>query len=353
MTARASVLVVDDSSFMRRLIREILDASDEFTVVGTARNGIDALRQIRALDPDIVTLDVEMPELDGLQTLGKIMNESPRAVVMLSGATTPHGVDLTVLALELGAVDFVRKPSGPISLDLQLVSQRLLAALRAAKQANLGGTPARAPKTQRGASAQPEPGRLGASRAIGLATSTGGPRALAEVVPNLPADLDAAVLIVQHMPSGFTRSLAQRLDSISPLSVTEATDGESVVAGHVYLAPGGRHMRVVGDAGVTRIALSDDAAIWGVRPAADPLFRSLAQLFGSACVCGVLTGMGRDGADGLRAVRENGGRTVVQDRDSSTIYGMPHAALPYADRVASLDDMAHTITELVLRGAAA
>jgi two-component system chemotaxis response regulator CheB len=353
MTGRASILVVDDSSFMRRLIKEILEASDEFTVVGTARNGIDALRQIRALDPDIVTLDVEMPELDGLQTLGKIMNESPRAVVMLSGATTPHGVDLTVLALELGAVDFVRKPSGPISLDLPLVSQRLLEALRAAKQANLGGTAARAPRTQRGASTRPEPGRPGASRAIGLATSTGGPRALAEVVPNLPADLDAAVLIVQHMPSGFTRSLAQRLDSISPLPVTEATDGESVVAGHVYLAPGGRHMRVAGDAGFIRIVLSDDAAIWGVRPAADPLFRSLAQLFGSACVCAVLTGMGRDGADGLRAVRESGGRTVVQDRDSSTIYGMPHAALPYADRVASLDDMAHTITELVLRGAAA
>jgi two-component system chemotaxis response regulator CheB len=353
MTGRASVLVVDDSSFMRRLIKEILDASDEFTVVGTARNGIDALRQIRALDPDIVTLDVEMPELDGLQTLGTIMKEFPRAVVMLSGATTPHGVDLTVLALELGAVDFVRKPSGPISLDLQLVSHRLLEALRAAKQANLGGTQSRAPKAQRVASTRPEPGRPGASRAIGLATSTGGPRALAEVVPNLPADLDAAVLIVQHMPSGFTRSLAQRLDSISPLSVTEATDGESVVAGHVYLAPGGRHMRVAGDAGFSRIALSDDAAIWGVRPAADPLFRSLAQLFGSACVCAVLTGMGRDGADGLRAVRESGGRTVVQDRDSSTIYGMPHAALPYADRVASLDDMAHTITELVLRGAAA
>lgn len=353
MTGRASVLVVDDSSFMRRLIKEILDASDEFAVVGTARNGIDALRQIRALDPDIVTLDVEMPELDGLQTLGQIMSESPRAVVMLSGATTPHGVDLTVLALELGAVDFVRKPSGPISLDLQLVSHRLLEALRAAKQANLAGTAARAPRARVGASNRPEPGPSGASRAIGLATSTGGPRALAEVVPNLPRDLDAAVLIVQHMPSGFTRSLAQRLDSISPLSVTEASDGESVMAGHVYLAPGGRHMRVAGDATFPRIALSDDAAIWGVRPAADPLFRSLAQLFGSACVCAVLTGMGRDGADGLRAVREVGGRTVVQDRDSSTIYGMPHAALPYADRVASLDDMAHTITELVLRGAAA
>lgn len=352
---RASVLVVDDSSFMRRVIREILDATDEFVVVGTARNGVDALKQIHALNPDIVTLDVEMPVMDGLQTLGQVMKVAPRAVVMLSGATTAHGVDLTVLALELGAVDFVRKPSGPISLDLELVSHRLLEALRAAKQANLGGvvTARNTPRSPISASAPPEPGRPGASRVIGLATSTGGPRALAEVVPNLPRDLDAAVLIVQHMPSGFTRSLAQRLDSISPLPVAEASDGETVVAGHVYLAPGGRHMRVAGAAAFARIALGDDAAVWGVRPAADPLFRSLAQLFGSACVCAVLTGMGRDGAEGLRAVQEVGGRTVVQDRGSSTIYGMPHAALPYADRVASLDDMAQTVTTLVMRGATA
>jgi two-component system chemotaxis response regulator CheB len=295
-----------------------------------------------------------MPQLDGLQTLEAIMRDAPRPVVMLSGATTARGQDLTVRALELGAVDFVRKPSGPISIDLADVSERLLSALRAAREANLRGLrprARRAPAPGRGSVTDSAGGPLergGAARVIGIATSTGGPRALAEVVASLPGDLDAAVLIVQHMPSGFTRSLAQRLDSIGALPVAEAEDGEPVTAGRVYLAPGGRHMRVAAAPPVPRIALADDAPVWGVRPAADPLFRSLADVFGAACVCAVLTGMGRDGADGLRAVRAAGGRGVVQDRDSATIYGMPLAARPYADRIVSLDDMASTLAALLV-----
>jgi two-component system chemotaxis response regulator CheB len=163
------------------------------------------------------------------------------------------------------------------------------------------------------------------------------------------------VLIVQHMPSGFTRSLAQRLDALSALPVAEAQDGEIICPGRVYLAPGGRHMRVAGTQESPRIALGDDAAIWGVRPAADLLFQSMAELFGAACVAAVLTGMGRDGTDGVRAIRKAGGKVVVQDRESSTIYGMPQSALEHAgaDRIASLDEMARAITELALRGAAA
>jgi two-component system, chemotaxis family, protein-glutamate methylesterase/glutaminase len=350
MQHAASVLVVDDSSLMRRMIQDMFAVSREFVVVGTARNGRAALEQITALNPDIVTLDVEMPELDGLQTLERIMRDTPRPVVMLSGATTPRGHDLTVRALELGAVDFVRKPSGPISLDLGDVTERLLTALRAAREANLRGLEPRPPRPAVESSATPVgPGRGGAARVIGIATSTGGPRALAEVVPNLPHDLDAAVLIVQHMPSGFTRSLAQRLDAISALTVAEAEDGETVVAGRVYLAPGGRHMRVSAATTGPRVTLRDDAPVWGVRPAADPLFRSLAEVYREACVCAVLTGMGRDGADGLQAVRAAGGRGVVQDRESATIYGMPQAARPFADRVVSLEAMAHTLTTLLLR----
>ena len=356
MPRAASVLVVDDSSLMRRMIQDIFVATREFRVVGTARNGRDALERLTALNPDIVTLDVEMPELDGLQTLEVIMREAPRPVVMLSGATTSRGQELTVRALELGAVDFVRKPSGPISIDLADVSERLLSALRAAREANLRGleprarrAPPRARDVGTGTGVNPPGVRAGAARVVGIATSTGGPRALAEVVGSLPADLDAAVLIVQHMPSGFTRSLAQRLDSLCALAVAEAEHGEPVMAGRVYLAPGGRHMRVSADPTTPRIVLGDDAPVWGVRPAADPLFRSLADVYGAACVCAVLTGMGRDGADGLRAVRAAGGRGVVQDRDSATIYGMPLAARPYADHVVSLDDMAHTLATLLLR----
>jgi two-component system chemotaxis response regulator CheB len=348
MPRPASVLVVDDSSFMRKLIRDILGASAEFTVVGTARNGRDALTQIRSLEPDIVTLDVEMPELDGLRTLERIMQDTPRPVVMLSGASTTQGQDLTVRALELGAIDFVNKPSGPISIDLADIGDQLLTALRAARVANLRGFERRAPRPAAAAAGALSAPRTGAARVVGIATSTGGPRALAEIVPALAADLDAAVLIVQHMPSGFTRSLAQRLDAISALPVSEADDGETIVAGRVYLAPGGRHMRVAGAPISPRIALGDDPPVWGVRPAADPLFRSLAQGLGGACVGVVLTGMGRDGADGLRAVRDAGGRTVVQDRASSTIYGMPSAARPFAHRVASLHDMAGAITAALM-----
>ncbi|HEU4995350.1 MAG TPA: chemotaxis response regulator protein-glutamate methylesterase [Gemmatimonadaceae bacterium] len=354
---RSSVLVVDDSAFMRRSIGEILAASEEFVVVGTARNGVDAIEKVRALDPDIVTLDVEMPELDGLQALVRIMKDAPRPVVMLSGATTPRGHDLTLRALELGAMDFVRKPSGPISMNLASVGGRLLEALRAARAVNLRGlapgagaaTPAVGIEVARPRpAARPSAGV--ATRMVGIAASTGGPRALAEIVPALPRDMDAAVLIVQHMPSGFTRSLAQRLDSLGPLPVAEARDGEIILAGRVYLAPGGHHMRVRGEAGVPVIAIGDDPPIWGVRPAADVLFRSMAQQFGRACVGVVLTGMGRDGADGLRAVRDAGGRAVVQDRESSIIYGMPHAALQHAgaDRVASLNQMADAIAAQVL-----
>ena len=340
----SSVLVVDDSAFMRRLITQIIDASPDFNVIGTARNGRDALRQIHALNPDIVTLDVEMPELDGLQTLGYIMSESPRAVVMLSAAGTPGSMDLTLRCLELGAVDFVRKPSGAISLDLASIGETLLAALAAAKQVNLGGMPLPARPRVTVPVSRRAPAR--AALAVAIAASTGGPRALAEVIPSLPEDLDAAVFVVQHMPPGFTRSLAARLDSISHLRVTEAQEGEAVENNHVYLAPGGRHMRVTQATGGPRILVLDDGpTIWGVKPAADPLFQSVAAHFGRQSVGVVLTGMGRDGADGLHAMRASGGAAVVQDKATSTIYGMPHAALTRAgaDEVAALEDVAGAV----------
>lgn len=351
-----TVLVVDDSAFMRRVVTDVIDQSGEFRVVGTARNGYDALRQIHALAPDIVTLDVEMPELDGLQTLGYIMSETPRPVVMLSAAETTQGRDVTLRALELGAVDFVHKPSGPISLDLAVVSGHLVGALRAARQVNLGGVRMLARPEVRhdappAAAPAPVPTPAAAHRVVVLATSTGGPRALAEVVPALPADLDAAVLVVQHMPAGFTRSLAQRLDAASPLAVREAADGDPVVAGRVYLAPGGRHMRVDVADGAPRIALDDSPPVWGVRPAADILFRSVARHWAGACGGVVLTGMGRDGAEGLRLIHGAGGWRVVQDRATSAVFGMPAAALQAAgaDAVVPLGAVASTIVEMLGR----
>lgn len=323
---RRSVLVVDDSAFMRKVIVEMIDGADGFRVAGTARHGLDAIEKIAELDPDIVTLDVDMPELDGIQTLGYIMSECPRPVVMLSGARARDGVDPVIRALELGAVDFVRKPSGPISLDLEVARGRLHQALHAAREWNLAGVPILA----RPALAERRPWSAptgGATRVICVASSTGGPRALCDVVPRFPAGLDAAVVVVQHMPAGFTRSLAQRLDGLSPLSVREAADGVPLAHGEVIVAAGGRHLRLEAHAQGVVARLDDAPPVWGVRPAADPCFRDAARLFGPNATAIVLTGMGRDGADGARAILDAGGEAFAQDQATSVIFGMPHAAV--------------------------
>lgn len=350
-----TVLVVDDSAFMRRVISDILGRTDEFRVVGTARDGNDALRKVHQLDPDLVTMDVEMPVLDGLSALGYIMSETPRPVVMLSAYTTEGG-EATMRALDYGAVDFVAKPSGTISLNLDSVADRLLQALRAASTANLSVIPVRVPRrfpppplppaapavdaTSATTSLEP-PRRRGtgpsAEAAVAIAASTGGPRALSELLPRLRAPLGAAVLVVQHMPARFTRSFAERLDGMGGLRVTEAADGEVVRPDHVYLAPGDWHMRVVRDGGEVRIALDQGPTQWGVRPAADFLFHSVAQVFGPRAVGVVLTGMGKDGAGGLRDIVDAGGHGIAQDRASSVIFGMPAAAARSANEVLPLD----------------
>jgi two-component system chemotaxis response regulator CheB len=345
---RPAVLVVDDSAFMRKLVSEVVESTGEFRVVGTARDGQDALRQVASLQPDLVTLDVDMPGLDGLAALEYIMRDHPRPVVMLSAGSTEGGADATLRALERGAVDFVRKPSGAISLDLDLVREQLLQALRAASGVRVAihpvlasgylPAPPKPPVTHVPLSGAP-------SRVVCIAASTGGPAALAQIIPALPAWPDTAVLIVQHMPAGFTASFARRLNTASALTVHEAVDGAPLRAGHAYVAPGGLHLRVHGSSELPRLALGDDPAQWGVRPAADPLFTSVAQLFGENAIGVVLTGMGRDGADGLLAMRQAGGRAVVQDVITSVVPGMPEAArkLAGADIVAPLHEIAASI----------
>lgn len=365
-TVRPRVLVVDDSAFMRRLVSDVIGEQGEFEVVGTARDGVHAMAQVRALNPDIVTLDVDMPGQDGLTTLRQIMADAPRPVIMLSAGGADGGVEATLRALELGAVEFVRKPSGAISLDLELVREQLLEALRAAACTNralIGGSAATADDLFGGASirgtsvrgaladsTQSRPHARAASAVICLAASTGGPAALTHVVPHLPRFDHVAVCIVQHMPAGFTRSLAQRLDASSRLTVREATHGEPLLAGHAYIAPGGQHLRIALRGEDTVCALDDGPARWGVRPAADYLFTSAAELFGLDCIGVVMTGMGCDGAEGLFAVRHAGGCGIVQDVESSVIPGMPNAALRHAgaDHVASLGTMAELITALAL-----
>jgi two-component system chemotaxis response regulator CheB len=353
-TAKAtSVLVVDDSAFMRKLIAELVESTGAFKVIGTANDGVEALQKIRALKPDIVTLDIEMPRLNGLQTLEQIMAEMPRPVVMLSAAGSDLGNEMTLRALERGALEFVRKPSGPVSIDLSSVRQQLLSALDAAKAMNMGGVrqaaTAASESTEEPAAKSPD----SATHIVAIASSTGGPRALAEIIPRLPQNLGAAVVIVQHMPREFTRLLADRLGAMSELWVGEAIDGKTLRENRVYVAPGGYHMTVNGESGSASIRLDSGAPMWGVRPAADPLFFSAAETFGSSAIGVVLTGMGRDGAEGLRRIREAGGRAIVQDRESSIIYGMPQAALATAgaDKIAPLDEIARLICDLCAQSA--
>ena len=322
------VLIVDDSPFMRRALGRLLAAGPGITVVGEAQDGLEAVRKALELRPDVITMDVEMPRMDGVSAVGEIMNSVATPIVMVS-TLTAEGASTAIRALEAGAVECVGKPSG-LSADLVDVGERLVAAVGRASQAHVRRRPAApsrpSPVAPPAANrAQPRgPTGMPARNLLVIGSSTGGPPALTHVVPALPAGLPAAVVIVQHMPAGFTGALARRLDSMSALAVSEAVDGELLLQGHAYIAPGDFHLRIGPD---RRIHLDQAPSLHGVRPAVDITLASVAEVFGRAASVAILTGMGKDGAEGAAKIEEAGGRVFVQDEATSVVYGMPRVAL--------------------------
>ncbi|MEM7045457.1 MAG: chemotaxis response regulator protein-glutamate methylesterase [Pseudomonadota bacterium] len=316
------VLVVDDSSLMRQMLRSILDSVPDIEVVGTAPDPFVARQMIKELNPDVVTLDVEMPKMDGMTFLQKIMTLRPMPVVMVS-SLTKRGADITLRALECGAIDFVTKPGGAVKDALGELKAALIPKVRAAANATL---PSSASRQDQHSSRPVTNWQRAGTGLIAIGASTGGVTAIQAVLSALPPT-SPGVVIVQHMPPTFTKSFAARLDKASQLTVVEARDGERIARGHAYVAPGGQHLEVAKGTGGFRCHVHDGPLISDHRPSADLMFQSVARHVGARSVGIILTGMGRDGAEGLLAMRNAGATTLGQNQASCVVYGMPKAAM--------------------------
>ncbi len=341
MKERVRVLVVDDSALMRKLIPLILERDPDIEVVGTAMDGAFALKKIAELQPDVVTLDLEMPRMDGIETLRTIMRNAPLPVIVFS-THSREGAYSTFKALALGAIDFVAKPRDAAAGNLDPVAYQLAQKIKVAKRA---GGPKTLPKLEVEAPVrQKNRSRtaIAPNRIIAIGISTGGPNALQYVLSQIPGDFPASMVIVQHMPEGFTDMFARRLDECCALEVQEAKSGDLLLAGRVLICPGNRHMMVRRMPRGEMVVLSDGPTINGHRPSVDVLFHSVAQEFALTAVGVLMTGMGDDGAEGLGAIKAAGGITIAQSEETCVVGGMPRAAIVkgYATKVLPLDGMA-------------
>ena len=361
------VLIADDSAFMRKVLHSILLAEPGFEVAGEARDGREAVAQAEALKPDVVTMDINMPHVDGLQATEQIMSTNPRAIVVVSSESR-EGAEVTLKALELGAIDFVAKPTSGVDLDMSSVRDELVRKLRVAAKVRVVRTASRtkvghevassAPRTEPGkAPARPEAPRSNGTAApmrsqtkvplVVIAASTGGPATLMKFVPLFPREFPAAVIIVQHMPGSFTSQFSQQLSGTCAIRAKEAEAGEILAAGTVYVCPGSHHMRV---SSTGRVMLDDGPRILGYRPCADVTLESAAGYAAAMCVGVVLTGMGNDGVRGVQAVKDAGGYVIAQDEATSVIFGMNGEAIRAGavDEVLPIDDMFPAIEKRVL-----
>ncbi|MGE5113650.1 MAG: protein-glutamate methylesterase/protein-glutamine glutaminase [Acidobacteriaceae bacterium] len=335
------VLVVDDSALMRKLIPQIIERDSSIHVVGTAMDGEFALKKIEELRPHVITLDLEMPRMDGMETLRAIMRQSRLPVIVVSAHTT-QGASATFKALALGAFDFVAKPHDALAANMDAIATELINKIKVASQTRMPKSQPEVPTRRVKKLGQK---RMPTRRVVAVGVSTGGPNALQYVLSQLPADFPAAIVIVQHMPEGFTELFARRLDECCAIDVKEAASGDLLLAGRALICPGNRHMRVkrmpLGDI----VVLSEEPKVNGHRPSVDVLYRSVAQEFGRDAVGLIMTGMGEDGADALKEIRKQGGITIAQDEESCVVYGMPRAAIDRGSvmRVVPLDALANTL----------
>ena len=371
------VLIADDSAFMRKVLSDLFKSQSDFEVVGTAVNGQDTIEKVKKFQPDVLTLDVVMPIMDGLTALGIIMEQCPLPVIMISSATQ-KGTNETIRALALGAVDFVSKAGGAIS-KIDTIKDEILSKCRLAAKSHARKNLA----TSSPLVYQPKPRRVEVRRRTGLVlgqkptitrvpsttapvkkiipgtgkklvvigTSTGGPQALQSVVTRLPSNLPCGVVIVQHMPAGFTKSLAERLNSISEIAVKEAEHDEIIKPGQVYIAPGDYHLRIApAGGGERKIVLSQEPRVGNLRPTVNYMFDSAAQ-FGRDLVSVIMTGMGSDGCEGMKKIKATGGYSIAQDENSCVVYGMPKAVVDagLADEIRPLNKIAEAIVEAVRR----
>lgn len=362
MLKNIKVLIIDDSAFMRKLITDFLSEDSRIEVIGTARNGEEGLKKIEQYKPDVVTLDIEMPVMNGLDCLKQIMQRFPVPVIMLS-STTKVNADNTILAMRYGAFDFIAKPSGPISLDLVKIKQELIEKIKAANAANIKELASTSINNKKSVKKQIEYSNIELESKqriimqkdhipsiICIGTSTGGPMALQKVVEKLPKEINAIILIVQHMPAKFTKSLANRLNQLSEISVKEAEDGEKLKKGVAYIAPGGYHLSVDHkNHGLTAL-ITETPPVNGHRPSVDVLFESISQVIGYSKVAVIMTGMGSDGAKGVQLLKIDASvKVIAESEETAIVYGMPKAAIStkLVDEVKPINKIAETILKYV------
>ncbi|RFU71306.1 chemotaxis response regulator protein-glutamate methylesterase [Peribacillus saganii] len=358
------VLVVEDSAFMRKLITEFLSESSQIEVIGTARNGQEAIKKVKNESPDVITMDIEMPLMTGIEALKIIMNENPTPIIMLSSLTS-EGAENTTLAMQYGAFDFIAKPSGSISFDLHKVKDELIEKVVAASRVNVERLQNKTNNTESALSDLSSYSTIGSlnkriitkipakkgdsgKKIICIGTSTGGPRALQQVLTALPSDIGAPILVVQHMPAGFTKSLASRLDSLSEIRVKEAEAGEIIQNGTAYIAPGGFHLKVK-KVGMSLAVDIDQSEIRnGHRPSVDVMFESISNLSDYMKIAVIMTGMGADGSKGLVELKRKGlVKAIAESQETSIVFGMPKAAISttMVDSVENVQDIAAAIVK--------